>query len=65
VKEREGIVGFHFRKRKLLLGKIQATRTVDFCVKWFQVIKEILLGVFFTFKTPKKNLSSERFMVLR
>jgi hypothetical protein len=39
VEEREGVAGFRLIERKLELGKIQATKIIDFCVKWFHMTR--------------------------
>ena len=44
--EREGVAGFRPRERKWLLGKILATKMVDFCVKKFYMMRGLRLGDF-------------------
>jgi len=62
--EREGVVGFQLRERKWLLGKIPATKTVDFYVKRFHMMREITVRCLFTLKTPKTtDLSLGRIFV--
>jgi hypothetical protein len=39
VEEREGVAGFWLIERKLELGKIQATKIIDFYVKWFHMTR--------------------------
>ena len=50
---REGVIRFRLRERKLLLVKISATKTVNFCVKWFHMMKVVKNKCSFTLKTPK------------
>ena len=50
---REGVIRFRLRERKLLLVKISATKIVNFCVKWFHMMKVVKNKCSFTLKTPK------------
>lgn len=37
------------------MRKITGTKTVDFCVKIFHMMKEVMFRCFITLKTPKKT----------
>ena len=52
---REEIVGLQFRKRKCLLVRILATKTIIFYVKWSHMTKEFKIMCFFSLITLKKN----------
>jgi hypothetical protein len=63
---REGVVRFRCRERKWSLVTIIATKTVDFGIKWFYLMRGVQIKhfFFFTLKVSKKTyLSLRRFWV--
>jgi hypothetical protein len=53
LKEREGDTRFQLRERKWLLRKILTTKTIDFCIKMFHMMKGVTFKCLFTLKTHK------------
>jgi hypothetical protein len=63
--ERKEVARFHRRERKLSLVTILTTKTINFYVKWFHMMRRVQIRDFvFTLKVYKKiDLKSERFWV--
>jgi hypothetical protein len=51
--EKEEIVKFQARKKKVFVATIHATKTVDFCLKWLYMMRRVQLKCFFFFFTLK------------
>jgi hypothetical protein len=63
VKEKEEVIKFQFRMKKLLLIIISIIKIFYFYVKWFHMMRGIELSVFPLEKDWKTYLSSKRFFV--
>jgi len=63
VKEKEEVIKFQFRMKKLLLIIISIIKIFYFYVKWFHMMRGIKLSVFPLENDWKTYLSSKRFFV--
>lgn len=64
--KKERLPDFNNRERKMILTLILTTKIVDLGIKWFYLVKRVLLMYFCASKLPKKSdMSSKRFFYFR
>jgi len=65
MEKREAVAEFLLRERKLLLKMIPDTKTIDFWIKWFHIMRGVKIKYFLILKIPKKSYTnSKKILVL-